>query len=367
MPDHKGLSPLFFDPLFKEKVWGGNGLKKSLGKNIPDNVPIGESWEISGVPGDESVCRTGEFAGKSLSEILFQEKSRLVGDSLESGEFPLLYKFIDAHDKLSVQVHPNDEQARSKKAGNFGKTECWYIVDAKPGAQLICGLAKGVGFSEVKNALYGGRLDEICNYVSVRPGDVVFVPAGTVHATFENILLYEVQQTSDTTYRLYDWKRLDSSGKSRPLHIDEALDVLDLTVNEHHKIEPLALSPIPQVNHLLRLACRYFALEEFQVDSNAEFPLAPKKSFRVMTSLNGPISLISAHGAATLHHGESVLIPAATASLRCSGAAGAHFLLSYVPDLSGEIIAPLRSLKYSDDRIVRMAGNPSKNDLQSLV
>jgi mannose-6-phosphate isomerase len=188
-----------------------------------------------------------------------------------------------------------------------------------------------------------------------------------VHATFENILLYEVQQTSDTTYRLYDWKRLDSSGKSRPLHIDEALDVLDLTVNEHHKIEPLALSPIPQVNHLLRLACRYFALEEFQVDSNAEFPLAPKKSFRVMTSLNGPISLISAHGAATLHHGESVLIPAATASLRCSGAAGAHFLLSYVPDLSGEIIAPLRSLKYSDDRIVRMAGNPSKNDLQSLV
>jgi mannose-6-phosphate isomerase len=367
MPDLKGLQPLFFDPIFKEKVWGGQGLKKSLEKNIPADVPIGESWEISGISGDESVCKNGFYAGKSLPEILSLETSRLTGESGGAGEFPLLYKFIDACDKLSVQVHPNDEQARSKKAGNFGKTECWYIVDASPGARLICGLKKGVGFSDVKDALYGNRLDELCNYISVRPGDVIFVPAGTVHATLENILLYEIQQSSDTTYRLYDWKRLDSSGESRTLHIEDALDVLDLNFHEHHKIAPLAMDTLPGLSYFLRVACRYFAVEEFNFHESAEIPLEQKKSFRVITALSGSISLTNPHGMVEIHRGESVLIPAAMASLHCSGAPGAHFLLSYVPDLAGEIIAPLRKLNYSNERIACIGGNPARNDLLSIA
>jgi Phosphomannose isomerase len=360
------LSPLAFGPIFKEKVWGGQGLKQKLDKAIPDGVPIGESWEISAVSGDESIVRTGSWAGKALPEICAKETTGLVGNIPRPEVFPLLYKFIDANDKLSIQVHPDDAQARSLSPGAFGKTECWYIVDAKPGSELICGFKKGVRIPDVKTALHDNTLPSLCNYVAIKPGDVVFVPAGTVHATLADILLYEVQQSSDTTFRLYDWQRLGQDGKPRALHIDAALGVLDLTYHTRHKIGPISMETRAGIFHALRVACRYFALEEYKFQGSDELTLPSKRSFLVITVLDGPLTIASP-GPTVIAKGESVLIPASMGNLLCTGKPGTHFLVSWVPDLFTEIISPLRQQHCTDDAIEALGGNPSKNDLKLLL
>jgi mannose-6-phosphate isomerase len=362
------LSPLVFDPIFKEKVWGGQGLGQKLDKPIPADVPIGESWEISAVPGDESIARSGPYAGKTLPEICAKDAAGLLGDiSGGSTAFPLLYKFIDANDNLSIQVHPNDMQAQALSMGAIGKTECWYIVDAKPGMELICGFKKGIRLSDVKNALQSNTLPSLCNYLAVKPGDVVFVPAGTVHATLAGALLYEVQQTSDTTFRLYDWERKGPDGKPRALHIDAALGVLDLTYHTRHIIEPIILAGPGAIGHSLRVACRYFALEEYTFQGHEKLTLPAKRSFWVITVLDGSLTISSFPAPDVIAQGGSMLIPASNGALRCAGRTGAHFLVSYVPDLESEIISPLRQLHFSDDTIEMLGGNPSKNDLKPLL
>jgi mannose-6-phosphate isomerase len=359
------LSPLVFFPLFKEKVWGGRGLGQRLGKAIPAGVPIGESWEISAVPGDESIARSGPYSGKTLPEICAKEATGLLGNISEgSVSFPLLYKFIDANDRLSVQVHPDDERARSQSPGAFGKTECWYIVDAKPGTEVLCGFKQGVRLSDVKNAVLDNSLPSLCNYLSIKPGDVVFVPAGTVHATLAGTLLYEVQQTSDTTFRLYDWGRTGADGKPRALHVDAALGALDLTYHTRHIIRPAPLAAPRSVYHALRVACKYFALEEFTVPDENELTLFAKRSFRVITVLSGSLTIASRD---IIAKGETVLVPASMGDVRCLGESNTHFLVSYVPDLFTEIISPLRRQHCTDETIELLGGNPLKNDIKPLL
>jgi mannose-6-phosphate isomerase len=359
------LSPLVFFPLFKEKVWGGRGLGQRLGKAIPAGVPIGESWEISAVPGDESIARSGPYSGKTLPEICAKEATGLLGNISEgSVSFPLLYKFIDANDRLSVQVHPDDERARSQSPGAFGKTECWYIVDAKPGTEVLCGFKQGVRLSDVKNAVLDNSLPSLCNYLSIKPGDVVFVPAGTVHATLAGTLLYEVQQTSDTTFRLYDWGRTGADGKPRALHVDAALGALDLTYHTRHIIQPAPLAAPRSVYHALRVACKYFALEEFMVPGENELTLFAKRSFRVITVLSGSLTIASRD---IIAKGETVLVPASMGNVRCLGESNTHFLVSYVPDLFTEIISPLRRQHCTDETIELLGGNPLKNDIKPLL
>jgi mannose-6-phosphate isomerase len=362
MPCDHGLSPLIFDPVFKEKVWGGRALERRLNKNIPHGLSIGESWELSAIPGNESKALIGPFARQSLATIFKSEQSRLIGDR-HFRSFPLLYKFIDSNEKLSVQVHPGDQEATKDSSAIFGKTECWFVVDAKPGAEVICGFKAGVGLQDVKDAIASSRLPELCNHLPIKPGEVIFVPAGTVHALLEGVLIYEVQQTSDTTFRLYDWGRVDKNGVSRPLHVRQSLQALDMKYHDKHTIAAVAIDREKPLYHAIRAACRYFALEEYRSETPLQFALSPKNSFQVVTVLNGELKYSGVSGREKIAKGETLLVPACLGSLNLNADEPTHFLVSYVPDIAEDIIKPLLQKGVSREAIAGLGGNPFHNDV----
>jgi mannose-6-phosphate isomerase len=364
MPCDHGLPPLTFYPIYKEKIWGGRAFERKLNKNIPFGRNIGESWELSAMPGNESRVHGGPHDGESLTSIFEREKKRLVG-LRDFPFFPLLYKFIDPNENLSVQVHPGDQPAGAGKPAIFGKTECWFVVDAKPGAQLICGFREGVHVQDVKDAVEEGRVPEVCNYMPIGPGDVVLVPAGTVHALIEGVLIYEVQQTSDTTYRLYDWGRMGASGVSRPLHVREALEALDIGYHDRHKIVPVVCTSEDGIFHSVRAVCRYFALEEYRLGTSCPMVLGAKNSFQVVTVLDGELTCPGADGRTILVKGQTALLPACAAPLDISAEASAHFLVSYVPDIERDIVDPLLKRGASREAIVGLGGNSERNDVMA--
>ena len=223
------LYPLKFKPILKEKIWGGKKLVEYLGKPGKLNTKIGESWEISGMATDMSIVENGFLKGNSLSEIIEVYMGDLVGDSVFEKfghEFPLLFKFIDASETLSIQVHPGDEIALERH-DSLGKTEMWYIVLAETGASLINGFKETMDKQSYISALSSGNVEDILHYDYVAQGEVYFIPNGRVHGIGAGILLAEIQQSSDVTYRIYDWGRLDDKGEPRELHTDQALDVID--------------------------------------------------------------------------------------------------------------------------------------------
>ncbi len=222
------LYPLKFKPILKDKIWGGAKLRDVLGKKASDKA--GESWEISSVEGDISIVENGFLAGNSLLEVAEVYMGDLVGDSIFDRfgvEFPLLIKFIDAADFLSVQVHPDDAMARERH-NSYGKTEMWYIVESDQG-ELIAGFNRKLDREQYLRHFNGGSLKEILNHEAVAPGDIYFMPAGRIHAIGPGVLLAEIQQTSDVTYRIYDWDRIDDQGNPRELHTDLALDAIDFS------------------------------------------------------------------------------------------------------------------------------------------
>lgn len=231
------LYPFKFKPIFRDKIWGGQQIKTRLGMDFGDLPNCGEVWVVSGYEGFVSVIENGTFAGNELNEMVEVFMGDLVGDSIydEFGdEFPLLIKFVDAADWLSIQVHPDDELA-AKRAIGKGKTEMWYIVDAEPGAELISGFNQKTDKETYLEKLREGKLKSILNYQKVEKGDVFFMPAGRVHAIGPGILLTEIQQTSDNTFRIYDWDRIDTAGTGRELHTEEALEAIDYTYNKEVK------------------------------------------------------------------------------------------------------------------------------------
>lgn len=233
----KQLYPLKFKPIFKDKLWGGQRIRTSLGMDFGDLPNCGESWVISGVAGNPSVVENGFLAGNELNELVEVFMGDFVGDKNYErfgNEFPLLIKFIDANDWLSIQVHPDDKLAAQRGLGN-GKTEMWYIMDADDDAELISGFSKKMNREEYLKHLENKTLKEILNFEKVKKGDVIFMPAGRVHAIGPGILLAEIQQTSDTTYRIYDWDRIDAAGMQRELHTEEALDAIDFNIPEDYK------------------------------------------------------------------------------------------------------------------------------------
>lgn len=359
--------PLLFRPIYQEKIWGGRALEALFAKNLPAESPIGESWELAGFDDYWSVVENGEHAGDSLRHLIETSASDLLGPIGATDTLPLLYKFIDANDKLSVQVHPDDTQARANGWGNYGKTECWYIVDAKPGAGIIVGFREGVDREEVAEGIRSNTLGGLLNTVPVARGDMLFMPAGTVHAILEGTLIYEIQESSDTTFRLYDWGRTDKSGASRPLHINESLKVLDTHYHDRHKIAPLCLETPTGGHHSFRVACRYFAVEEYRLGPGREEVLPPKRSFRVITVLGQPLELVWAEGTLRAGTGRTVLVPAALRDLSVRAPDGTHFLVSSVPDLRAEVVEPLRKRGVPDSSIAMLGGNPAKNDLLALL
>ena len=223
------LYPLMFHPRFKERVWGGRRLETLYGKTLPPDVPIGESWEIADRPGDESVIANGPLAGRTLRDLMIERAPDVLGDAAPAadGRFPLLCKILDARQKLSLQVHPPD---RARHLGD-PKTEMWYIADAGPGAELFVGLKRGVTRATFEGALGSGRVADCFHRVDVTSGDVMFLPSGRVHAIGAGLVIYEIQQNSDTTFRVYDWDRVGLDGKPRELHVPQSLESIDFATD----------------------------------------------------------------------------------------------------------------------------------------
>lgn len=231
------IYPLRFTPIYKEKIWGGSKLKNLYNKDIPSDK-TGESWEISGIRGNESIVENGFLKGKSLREIIQYYKTTLVGNKVYtnySDEFPLLIKFIDANADLSIQVHPDDKTA-AERCASSGKTEMWYICEADINANLIAGFKNKTSKERVIKNLELGKIEENLNYEKVEKNDSFYIPSNTVHSIGKGILLAEIQQSSDITYRIFDFNRKDKEGKLRDLHINEAADIMNYSGNDNCRI-----------------------------------------------------------------------------------------------------------------------------------
>ncbi|MBE9466833.1 MAG: class I mannose-6-phosphate isomerase [Bacteroidetes bacterium] len=303
------LYPLKFKPIYKEKIWGGSKIKTLLNKNISDLQNCGESWEISGVEENISMIENGFLKNNNLQEIIEVYMGDIVGDAVYEkfgNEFPLLIKFIDANDNLSVQVHPNDELAKERHSAN-GKTEMWYIINAEKGAQLISGFNNGIDKNIYLKNLKNNTLTDILNFEDVSNNDVFFIPAGRVHATGKGILLAEIQQTSDVTYRIFDWNRKDSNGKSRELHTDLAIDALDFSHHNDYKTEYTKKN-----NESSKLIdCQYFTTNILEFDKELEKDYNLIDSFVIYMCIEGSYSIkYNENDEINISKGETVLLPA---------------------------------------------------------
>ncbi len=302
------LYPIKFAPILKDKIWGGHKLESELNKTIEPLPNAGESWEISGVPGDVSVVSNGFLKGNTLNEILEIYMGDLVGDKVFQKfghEFPLLIKFIDANDVLSIQVHPDDELAE-KRHNSFGKTEMWYVVQADKGASLISGFAEKVDKDTYLEKLEVNELESILASHEVSPGDAFFIPAGRVHAIGKGILLAEIQQTSDVTYRIYDFNRKDDQGNGRELHTEEALDAIDYSLQKELKTDYSV--ELNQSSEIVK--CDYFKTNVLELDKAIDKDFYGLDSFLIYMCVDGEVEITYGDDKKELlTKGETVLIP----------------------------------------------------------
>ena len=299
------LYPLAFEPIFQSMIWGGRRLPPLFGRGL-SSEPIGEAWVLSDVDGQPSRVTDGALAGWSLRDLLAEFGQRLVGPArLAHGRFPLLLKFIDAARELSVQVHPNDEQARRVSPTAVGKTEAWVILDACPEtSRIYAGFRHGVCPERFRAALQERKTPETLHAFTPNPGDCIFLPAGTVHAIGANVLLFEVQQTSDITYRLYDWDRIDANtGRPRELHIEEGLACSDFAKGPCHPVQPTALGNCRYRRESL-VGCEQFSLERITTENPVV--LGEPDRCRVVVGIAGQGTLAGQ----PLGVGDVILIPA---------------------------------------------------------
>lgn len=302
------LYPLKFTPVFKDKIWGGSKIKTKLGLDFGELPNCGEAWVVSGVEGNQTRIQNGFLAGNELNEVLEIYMDELVGEHAfeEFGtEFPLLVKFIDANDYLSIQVHPDDALAAGRGLGN-GKTEMWYILDAEPGATLISGFNSRVNREIYLESLENNKLRDILNVEEVASGDVYYIPAGRIHALGPGILLAEIQQTSDTTYRIYDWDRVDPSGNPRELHTEEALEAIDFTYHESYRTNysKAKNKTVPVINS------PHFITNLLDFNEPVQKDFSGLDSFVLQVCVEGAAQIHYEQGMVTLTKGEVVLLPA---------------------------------------------------------
>ena len=320
------MKPLKFNALLKSTLWGGDKIIPFKHLDVKqDNV--GESWEISGVPGNETVVSDGPYAGKKLNELVAELKGELVGEDNYKrfgDEFPLLIKFIDARQDLSIQVHPTDEIAH-RQGKERGKTEMWYLMDSDKDATLLCGLKKQITPEEYAQMVADDTIcDAIARY-NVKEGDCFFLPAGRIHAIGTGCFLAEIQQTSDVTYRIYDFKRKDKNGNYRQLHTKEAAESINYTVESNYRTEYTAAKN----QGVALVQCPYFNTAVYDLDEPMTIDYSELDSFVILIGLKGNASITDTEGNTfTLQAGESVLIPASTKELKVDGAI--KFLETYV-------------------------------------
>lgn len=305
------LYPLKFKPIYKHYIWGGKNLQK-MGKPIADGEIVAESWEISDHGNDLSVVLNGSLKGKTLRELIEQYGKDLSPDTL-TGRFPILIKYIDANRRLSVQVHPDDEYARVHEGfQEFGKTECWYVLEAQPGAELVVGMKRGVTRESFKRLIDEGRIDEGIRNIPVSKGDFIYIKSGTVHAILEGILICEIQENSDSTYRLYDWGRRGSDGKPRPLHIEKAMDVINFIPEDEFDramegiLIPYNKSAVNQIHELVRGS--YFNIDLLSSRHDVTLSLGTSH-FNTLNIAEGECALVWSGGSLSLSRGDTVLVP----------------------------------------------------------
>lgn len=310
------LYPLLFEPIFKDRIWGGTQLKSLLNKNIP-NPTTGESWELSSIEGDVSIVKNGILKGKSLTDLLETYPSEILGTKVYEqfgNQFPLLFKFLDAREDLSIQLHPNDELAK-KRHNSFGKTEMWYVMQADPGAKLIVGFKKNSSPEEYLKHLENKTVVSLLDEIPVQKGDVFFLETGTIHAIGAGTVIAEIQQTSDITYRICDFDRKDANGNTRELHNDLALEAINYQVvsakKEYSKEENTSN---------IAVDCPYFTTSVLPLHGEVD-----KKnngdSFRVYMCTEGAFSIVSQQATFSYKKGDTVLLPAIISDYQLVGLA----------------------------------------------
>ena len=302
------LYPLKFETLLKEKVWGGNALVTRFNKKATGSPHIGESWELSAIADNQSVISNGFLAGNNIEELIEVYMGDITGDSIFEkfgNEFPLLIKFIEAQEVLSIQVHPNNDLAR-KRHSAYGKTEMWYILECKEGSKIYTGFKDGVTREIYEEALGNGKIEELLNVEIVDSGDTFFTPAGRVHAIGAGIVLVEIQQTSDITYRIFDWNRKSSGKEKRELHTDLALDAIDFSQTGKNKIR---LDPVLNKTENL-VNCEFFNTNIILFNNTIDKDYLTIDSFVVYICLEGEFSLCWDGNSEKVTKGETVLLPA---------------------------------------------------------
>lgn len=301
------MYPIKFNPILKERLWGGTKLKTLFNKPIETDI-TGESWEVSAVKGDISVVANGEFAGKSLQDLINQYPNELLGKHVYEkfgADFPILIKFIDAREDLSIQVHPNDALAKERH-NSFGKTEMWYVMQADKGAELIVGFNKNVTKEEYQQHLDNGTLTDIMNYEKVTEGDTFFINTGKVHAIGGGIIIAEIQQTSDITYRVYDFNRKDKNGNLRELHTEQALDAIDYEKKDDFKVSYSKSEN--STNEMVN--CPYFITNYLKLSSDFEKEIGSDDSFHIYMCVKGSGTVSDGKTELFVNQGETVLFPA---------------------------------------------------------
>jgi mannose-6-phosphate isomerase len=299
------LYPLQLIPTLHVKVWGGRKLATVLGKTLPTPEPYGEAWELH----DSSTIANGVYAGWTLAELIAEQGTAIIGAGFDPAEgMPLLIKLLDAADWLSVQVHPNDEQAKILEGDPRGKTEAWLILAADPGAKLVIGVQPGTARASMVHAIQTGTLEKLLVYAQVQAGDVLYLPANTIHALGPGILLYEVQQSSDMTYRLYDWQRLGLDGQPRALHIEKGVQVSNVA----------ALPTVTQPTGELLVAGTYFQTLRHTLNGSA-LALNTAGHFHALTCSAGKVHIEHSGATFDLALGQTALIPAALGAYAVSG------------------------------------------------
>lgn len=298
------LYPLRFRPIFREYVWGGRKLGEVLHKPIGEGPHYAESWEVVDHGDDQSVIAYGHLAGSTLQQVVTNHNEELFGSHSPQPQFPLLFKYLDAQRNLSVQVHPNDQQAAQLTPPDLGKTEAWYIVDAEPDSVVYAGIKPGYDQASFAREIAGGATERALHEIKVKPGDCIFIPAGTTHAIGGGLLVAEIQQASDTTYRIFDWNRLGRDGQPRPLHIEQALQVINF---ENRAVEP----QVPKSNSDPRIEtmvhCDKFVLDRWSFDSAMELG---DDRFHIISVLQSSLTISNDPAEKPLTQGETCLIPA---------------------------------------------------------
>lgn len=345
------LYPFKFEPILKKVIWGGSEICNFKNLDVKESG-VGESWEISQVPQSVSKVANGDLKGISLSELIEREPEKLLGKKVYQrfgNEFPLLIKFIDAEDDLSIQVHPDDELAKIRH-NSFGKTEMWYVIASKPGSKLVSGFSKHIDPTEYENRIIDGSIEKVLQNHEAKPGDVFFLPAGRVHAIGAGLFIAEIQQTSNITYRIYDYKRKDAHGNERELHTELAKEAIDYNLYNDLKTSYLA-----KENEIVPLvSCKYFITnilklkvedsvsneifnhnsETVHFTESIEFEVdhADLDSFKIYICIEGEGQIEYESGSISIHKGETVLIPAEIEVITISTNSEMQLLETYIPD-----------------------------------